>query len=67
MTRNARIKRQARMKTESGDRRIGFQINGVDMFKREILRESEKLVIKPGMKLVYDEKLNLMVWRKDEN
>lgn len=31
--------------------------------RKEILAESEKLVIKPGMKLVYDEELNMMVWR----
>lgn len=31
--------------------------------RKQILAESEKLVIKPGMKLVYDEELNLMVWR----
>ena len=31
--------------------------------KAEILCDAEKLVIKPGMKLVYDEELNMMVWR----
>lgn len=42
---------------------LGHQVNGVDISKNEILRESEKLVIKPGMKLVWDNELNRMVWR----
>lgn len=31
--------------------------------KAEILCDAEKLVIKPGMKLVWDDELNRMVWR----
>lgn len=31
--------------------------------RREILQEAEKIVIKPGMRLVWDEELNRMVWK----
>ena len=36
---------------------------GEILTKKEILAEAEKLVIKPGMKLTWDNELNRMVWR----
>lgn len=39
-------------------------VGGVSQqLKREILHEAEKLVIKPGTKLVWDDETNRMVWR----
>ena len=29
----------------------------------QLIADAEKLIIKPGMKLVYDEQLNMMVWK----
>lgn len=57
--------REARTKR----RKKGYEIKGFPpvggrhLMRKEILAEAEKLVIKPGMKLVYDEELNMMVWR----
>ena len=42
---------------------VGHQVNGSNMSLGELLRESEKLVIKPGMKLIWDNELNRMVWK----
>lgn len=55
----------ARKRMKRGEISMGFNPKGGlgILTRKQILAESEKLVIKPGMKLVYDEELNMMVWR----
>lgn len=41
----------------------GRQATAMTISMTDILRESKNLVIKPGMRLVWDDELNRMVWR----
>lgn len=48
-----------------GSNPYGFNSKGglTILSRKQILAESEKLVIKPGMKLTWDNELNRMVWK----
>ena len=66
MTRSERSDWQYdRKRRKRGETPMGFNPKGglAILSRKQILAESENLVIKPGMKLVYDEQLNMMVWR----
>lgn len=56
-------RRTQRRLTRNNYRPLYTQIQVTGMSKRDLVRESKNIVIKPSMKLAWDDELNRMVWR----